>query len=97
MKRFCAKRPLRPCAQSKLDFRPSVRSFVRSSGKNVTFVLADRRGGHMLESKHDLKLENCRILQGPEKRGPKLIAPNIGWFEDPVFGSFLDTFGELFS
>ena len=43
-----------------------------SFGKNVTFVLADRRGGHMLESKHDLKLENCRILQGPEKRGPKL-------------------------
>ena len=39
-----------------------------SSGKNVTFVLADKRGGHMLESKHDLKLENCRILQGPEKK-----------------------------
>ena len=49
-----------------------VRSFVRPLRKNVTFVLADRRGGHMLESKHDLKLENCRILQGPEKRGPKL-------------------------
>ena len=45
---------------------------VPCSEKNVTFVLADRRGGHMLESKHDLKLENCRILQGPEKRGPKL-------------------------
>ena len=42
------------------------------SRKNVTFVLADKRGGHMLESKHDLKLENCWILQGPEKRGPKL-------------------------
>ena len=26
---FCAKRPLRPCAQSKLDFRSSVRRFVR--------------------------------------------------------------------
>ena len=64
----CAKRPLRPCAQSKLDvLRPCVRPF----GKNVTFVLADKRGGHMLESKHDLKLENRRILQGPEKRGPK--------------------------
>ena len=64
----------------------------------MTFVLADKRGGHMLESKHDLKLENCRILQGPEKRGPKLsIRVNHGWFEDPVFGSFLDTFGELFS
>ena len=44
---------------------------VRVFGKNVIFVLADKRGGHMLESKHDLKLENRRILQGPEKRGPK--------------------------
>ena len=48
----------------------------------------------MLESKHDLELENCRILQGPEKRGA--LAVNHGWFEDPVFGSFLNTFGELF-
>ena len=63
----------------------------------MTFVLADRRGGHMLESKHDLKLENCRTLQGPEKRGPKLALPvNHGWFEDPVLVTFLDTFGELF-
>ncbi len=44
---------------------------VCSLRKNVTFMLADKRGGHMLESKHDLKLENSRILQGPEKRGPK--------------------------
>ena len=63
----------------------------------MTFVLADRRGGHMLESKHDLKLENCRILQGPKKEVPSCALPvNHGWFEDPVFGSFLNTFGELF-
>ena len=49
-----------------------VRVCVRVLRKNMTFMLADKRGGHMLESKHDLKLENCRILQGPEKRGPKL-------------------------
>ena len=48
-----------------------VRSFVRpSSRKNVTFVLADRRGGHMLESKHDLKLENFGFYKVPKKEVP---------------------------
>ena len=66
------------------------------SRKNVTFVLADRRGGHMLESKHDLKLD-VGFYKVPKKEVPSFaLAPNIGWFEDPVFGSFLNTFGELF-
>ena len=43
---------------------------VRVSRKNVSFVLADKRGGHMLESKHDLKLENCRIYKVPKKEVP---------------------------
>ena len=52
----------------------------------------------MLDSKHDLPLENSRIFMVPKKEVPSFaLAANIGWFEDPVFGSFLDTFGELFS
>ena len=50
----------------------SVRASVRPSvQKKRDFSQQFLGGGHMLESKHDLKLENCWIFQGPEKRGPK--------------------------
>ena len=64
----------------------------------MTFVLADKRGGHMLWSTGVLKLGNSWIFRLPKKEVPSFaLAVNHGWFEDPVFGSFLDTFGELFS
>ena len=47
----CAKRSLRPCAQSKLEctfVRPFVRPFVRSSVRIFSdFCEEDMRGGHM--------------------------------------------------
>ena len=60
VKYYCAKRPLRPCARSKLVV---LLLLVRpSSGKNVIFMLTDKRGGHMLWSTHVLKLENSWIF-----------------------------------
>ena len=51
----------------------------------------------MLDSKHDLQLENSWIFMVPKKEVPSFaLAVNHGLFEDPVFGSFLNTFGERF-
>ena len=54
-------------------------------------------GGHMLESKHDFNLKILGFLKVPKKEVPSFaLAVNHGWFEDPVFGSFLNTFGDFF-
>ena len=89
----CAKCPLRPCAQSKLDVRWCVCVSVGKRDFSQQFL----GGGHMLESKHDLKLENSRIFKVPKKDVPSFaLAVNHGWFEDPVLGSLLNTFGVFF-
>ena len=74
--------------------RPSVRSF----GKNVIFMLTDKRGARMLWCTDVLKLENNWIFKLPKKEVPSFaLAVNHGCLEDPILGSFLNIFGEFFS
>ena len=75
--------------------RPSVRPSVFQKKRDFSRKLLG--GWTVLDSKHDFQLENSWIFMVPKKEVPSFaLAVNHGWFEDPVFGSFLNTFGELF-